>query len=396
MRRLVGEIRERLGVLLNVPAGYEIVLGNGGASLVWEALTFSLVRERAAHAVSGEFGGKFVALTASAPFLADSILHRAEPGNWVGVSSADDADVLAFAHNETSTGVCSPLDHVGERDSDQLVVVDATSIAGAVEVELEGIDAYYFSPQKVLGADGGLWFAILSPAAIERIGEVRQGRWIPPMLDLGIALENSRKDQAYNTPSVTNLALIADQLRWIGAEGGLGTIERHCRAMSQELYDWAVEHPQASPFVARSECRSPVVATIDLWEVNAEAVRAELAERADIVDIAPYRSLGRNQVRIGTFPSVAMSDIEALIAWLHLGAVRAALLGALELLFLHARGVELRVALDLLDVGHEVFGAACRALTRAVNVEVGTVPVVVHLHPPVALGPQRRTRGDED
>ncbi|SEA21855.1 phosphoserine aminotransferase apoenzyme [Bowdeniella nasicola] len=316
VRSLVGEIRERLGALLNVLAGYEIVLGNGGATLVWEALTFSLVRERAAHAVCGEFGGKFAALTASAPFLADSIIHHAEPGSWVGVSSADDADVLAFAHNETSTGVCSPLDHVGERDADQLVVVDATSIAGAVEVELDGIDAYYFSPQKALGADGGLWFAILSPAAIERISQVRQGRWIPPMLDLGIALENSRKDQTYNTPSVTNLALIADQLRWIEAEGGLGAIERHCRAMSQALYDWADEHPQASPFVASSEYRSPVVATIDLREVDAEAVRAELAERAGIVDIAPYRSLGRNQVRIGTFPSVALSDVEALIAWL--------------------------------------------------------------------------------
>lgn len=319
---LVSQVRAQLAELMKVPEGYEIALGNGGASLMWEALTFSLVRERAAHAVCGEFGGKFAALTDAAPHLADSIIHRAEPGQWVGISGADDADTLAFAHNETSTGVLSPLGHVGERDADQLVVVDATSIAGALSVDLTGIDVYYFSAQKALGSDGGLWFAALSPAAIERIERVTRERWVPPMLNLATALNNSRKDQTYNTPAIATLALLAGQLDYLIERGGLAAAEAHCRGLSESLYIWAEGHDRAASFVAEPRHRSPVVATIDLFDVDADAVRAELAARAGIVDIAPYRSLGRNQIRVGCYPSVDAADVAALIEWLEWALAR--------------------------------------------------------------------------
>ncbi|MDO5700423.1 MAG: phosphoserine transaminase [Bowdeniella nasicola] len=316
VRSLVGSVREGLAELFALPDGYEIALGNGGASLVWEALTFSLVQKRAAHAVCGEFSAKFADLTDGAPHLDPSVIARAEVGTFQPLPEAPDADTLAFAHNETSTGVLSPLHHA-EAAPGQLVVVDATSVAGALDVHLAGIDVYYFSPQKALGADGGLWFAILSPAAIERIEAVCASRWVPPMLDLARALAASRKNQTYNTPSIVNLALLDSQVRWLRERGGLAWAEERCRNLSGALYTFAESHPLVRPFVTEPAYRSPVVATLDIDEsINADDVRARLTELAGIVDIAPYRKLGRNQIRVGCFPAVERHDLDALIAWL--------------------------------------------------------------------------------
>lgn len=315
VRDLVARVRRGVAELLGAPDGHEVVLGNGGSTSFWDAATFSLVRTRAIHAAHGEFSAKFAAATSAAPFLADSHVTRAEPGTLATVAFDADADVYAWAHNETSTGVVSPVARPDGATPDQLTLVDATSIAGAAVVDLREADAYYFAPQKVFGSDGGLWLAVLSPAAIERVAEIdASDRWIPESLSVQQAVVNSRLDQTLNTPAVATLALLAEQLDWFADHGGLAWAAGRSRASSDHVYAWAQARDWASPFVADPAHRSPVVATIDLDpSIDHTSVIAALRENG-VLDVFPYRKLGRNQLRMGLFPAVDPADVEALTA----------------------------------------------------------------------------------
>jgi phosphoserine aminotransferase len=315
VRDLVGRIRSGLGELFDLPEGYEVALGNGGTTAFWEAAAAWLVRERALHLTYGEFSQKFAKATAAAPFLSDPIVVEAEPGDAPAPVADSAADVLAWAHNETSTGVMVGVGRP-ERSADALVLVDATSGAGGLPVDVSQADAYYFAPQKAFGADGGLWLALLSPAALERIGELdgADDRWQPAFLSLQTALENSRKNQTYNTPALATLLLLADQVEWMLAGGGLDWCVERTAASSGHLYGWAESTDFASPFVADPAKRSLVVGTIDFDDsVDAAALAAALRANG-IVDVEPYRKLGRNQLRIGMFPAVEPADVEALTA----------------------------------------------------------------------------------
>jgi phosphoserine aminotransferase len=323
VKALVGEIRAGLGELFAAPDGYEVALGNGGATAFWDAAAFGLVRERAAHLSFGEFSQKFAAVTAGAPFLADSLVVKAEPGDAPepaalgGLADGEGVDLLAWAHNETSTGVMAPVVRPGgaAQPGGALVAIDATSGAGGLPVDLAQVDAYYFAPQKSFAADGGLWLAVLSPAAQERIAALHASeRWIPEFLSLHTALENSLKDQTYNTPAVATLFLLADQVRWMLDGGGLDWCVARTRASSEHLYGWAEQTAYTTPFVADPAKRSLVVGTIDFDEqLDAAAVAATLRANG-IVDVEPYRKLGRNQLRVGMFPAIDTSDVQALTA----------------------------------------------------------------------------------
>jgi phosphoserine aminotransferase len=323
VKALVGEIRAGLGELFAAPDGYEVALGNGGATAFWDAAAFGLVRERAAHLSFGEFSQKFAAVTSGAPFLADSLIVKAEPGDapepaaLAGLADGQGADLLAWAHNETSTGVMAPVVRPGgaAQPGGALVAIDATSGAGGLPVDLAQVDAYYFAPQKSFAADGGLWLAVLSPAAQERIAALHASeRWIPEFLSLHTALENSLKDQTYNTPAVATLFLLADQVRWMLDGGGLDWCVARTRASSEHLYGWAEQTAYTTPFVADPAKRSLVVGTIDFDEqLDAAAVAATLRANG-IVDVEPYRKLGRNQLRVGMFPAIDTSDVQALTA----------------------------------------------------------------------------------
>jgi phosphoserine aminotransferase len=313
VKELVGRIRRGLAELFRLPAGYEIALGNGGATAFWEAAAAWLVRERALHLSYGEFSGKFAKATAAAPFLADPILVEAEPGDAPEPRADPAADALAWAHNETSTGVMVDVRRP-EGAGDALVLIDATSGAGGLPLDPTQADAYYFAPQKAFGADGGLWLALLSPAAIARIEELdgAPGRWQPAFLSLSTALDNSRVDQTYNTPALATLILLAEQVEWMLAGGGLDWCVRRTRASSSHLYGWAEDSDHATPFVADPAKRSLVVGTIDFDDsVDAAAIAATLRANG-IVDVEPYRKLGRNQLRVGMFPAVEPADVEAL------------------------------------------------------------------------------------
>ncbi len=315
VRDLVGRIRGGLGELFSLPDGYEVALGNGGTTAFWEAATAWLVRERALHLVYGEFSQKFAKATAAAPFLGDPILVEADPGDAPEPAGDTAADAIAWAHNETSTGVMVDVRRPADA-GDALVLVDATSGAGGLPLDASQADAYYFAPQKAFGSDGGLWLATLSPAAIERIAELDSAgdRWQPAFLSLQTAVENSRKDQTYNTPAVSTLILLADQIEWMLAGGGLDWSVERTGASSSHLYSWAEAAGFASPFVADPAKRSLVVGTIDFDDsVDAAALAAILRENG-IVDTEPYRKLGRNQLRIGMFPAVEPADVEALTA----------------------------------------------------------------------------------
>jgi phosphoserine aminotransferase len=320
VKALVGSIRAGLAELFAAPDGYEVALGNGGATAFWDAATFGLVRERALHLTYGEFSSKFANVTSGAPFLLAPIVIDADPGDapdprQAGAAAAEGgADVIAWAHNETSTGVMVPvLRPAGAQDA--LVLIDATSGAGGLPIALGDVDAYYFAPQKCFGSDGGLWVALLSPAAQDRIASLADGdRWIPPFLSLFTALENSRKDQTYNTPALATLLLLEDQLRWMLDLGGLDACIARTRASSQHLYEWAQRASFATPFVRDESKRSLVVGTVDFDEaLDAAAVAATLRANG-IVDVEPYRKLGRNQLRIGMFPAVEPADVQALTA----------------------------------------------------------------------------------
>jgi phosphoserine aminotransferase len=315
VRDLVGRIRSGLGELLGAPDGYEIALGNGGTTAFWDAAAAWLVRERALHLTYGEFSQKFAKVTAGAPFLADPIVVEAEPGDAPAPVSDSAVDVLAWAQNETSTGVMVEVTRP-EGAGDALVLIDATSGAGGLPVDVSQADAYYFAPQKAFGADGGIWLALLSPAAIARIEELDTAtdRWQPGFLSLKTALDNSRKEQTYNTPALATLLLLADQVEWMLSNGGLEWCVERTSASSGALYGWAEQAAFASPFVADPAKRSLVVGTIDFDDsIDAAALAAALRANG-IVDVEPYRKLGRNQLRVGMFPSVEPGDVEALTA----------------------------------------------------------------------------------
>ena len=315
VRDLVGRTRDGFGELFSLPDGYEVALGNGGTTAFWDAAAAWLVRERALHLTYGEFSSKFAKVTAGAPFLADPIVIEAEPGDAPAPVADPEADAIAWAHNETSTGVMVDVRRP-ENSGDALVLVDGTSGAGGLPLDASQADAYYLAPQKALGAEGGLWLALLSPAAVARIEQLdgAADRWQPAFLSLQTALENSRKNQTYNTPALATLLLLADQVEWMLAEGGLDWCVRRTEASSGHLYGWAEAADFASPFVADPAKRSLVVGTIDFEEgVDAAALAAALRANG-IVDVEPYRKLGRNQLRVGMFPAVAPADVEALTA----------------------------------------------------------------------------------
>lgn len=317
VRELVGAVRAGLAELFGLPEGYEVLLGNGGATSFWDSAAFGLVRERAGHLAFGEFGEKFARATDRAPFLADSVVVRAEPGCRPEaselVAAAGEADVLAWPQNETSTGVAAPV--LRPDGAEQLVVVDATSAAGGMAVDPSQADVYYFSPQKNFASDGGLWLGFFSPAAIERIGQVADsGRWIPDSLDLRTALENSRKDQTYNTPGLANLVMLREQIDWILGQGGLDWAAARTAESSGAVYEWAQARDFATPFVARPEDRSPVIATVDFDDAVDAAQVAKVLRANGVVDVEPYRKLGRNQLRIATFTAIEPDDVRALLA----------------------------------------------------------------------------------
>ncbi len=320
VKALVGEIRSGLRELFNAPEGYEVALGNGGATAFWDAAACGLIERRSLHLTYGEFSSKFAQVAREAPFLEEPVVVSAEPGDAPDPARADPAragaDAVAWAHNETSTGVMVP---VVRPAGEALVLIDATSGAGGLAVDVAQTDAYYFAPQKSFAADGGLWVALLSPAARERIAKLaaangEAGRWIPQFLSLATALENSLKDQTYNTPALATLFLLAEQVRWMLDEGGLEWCVSRTRSSSQHLYGWAERTSYTAPFVADPAKRSPVVGTIDFDErVDAAAVAKTLRANG-IVDTEPYRKLGRNQLRIGMFPAVEPADVQALTA----------------------------------------------------------------------------------
>jgi phosphoserine aminotransferase len=317
VKQLVARIRSGLRELFELPDGYEVALGNGGTTAFWDAAACCLVGERALHLAYGEFSSKFAACTRSAPFLADPIVIGSEPGDAPAPTSDPAADVIAWAHNETSTGVMVPVARPGSAGH-ALVLIDATSGAGGLPVDISNADAYYFAPQKGFASEGGLWLALLSPAALERIERiatgVREARWIPDSLSLSIALENSRKDQTYNTPAIVTLWLLADQIKWMLDQGGLQAMVKRTTSSSGHLYSWADAHEHATPFVADPAKRSLVVGTIDFdQEIDAAALAATLRANG-IVDVEPYRKLGRNQLRIAMFPATEPSDVRALTA----------------------------------------------------------------------------------
>ncbi|GAB2744945.1 phosphoserine transaminase [Amycolatopsis magusensis] len=312
VKSLVGRVRAGLSELFSLPDGYEVVLGNGGTTAFWDAAAFGLVRERAQHFTYGEFSSKFATVTKGAPFLADPIVVKSDPGTAPEIAYQAGADLVGWAHNETSTGVAVPVRRP-EGSEGALVAIDATSGAGGLPVKAEDFDVYYFAPQKSFASDGGLWLALMSPAAVERVGEIGgSDRWVPEFLSLTTALDNSRKDQTYNTPAVATLFLLADQIEWMLGNGGLEWTTSRTADSSTRLYQWAEKTSYTTPFVSDPALRSQVVGTVDFNdEVDAAAV-AKVLRANGIVDVEPYRKLGRNQLRVGMFPAIDPDDITKL------------------------------------------------------------------------------------
>lgn len=308
---MVARLRNAVAELFALPDGYEVLLGNGGTTVLWDALSFGLVEKRSQHLSFGEFSSKFAKVTTAAPFLADPQVIASDPGSHPEAVASDGIDVYALTHNETSTGVSMQITRPDGATG--LVAVDATSAAGGLRVDMGQADVYYFAPQKCLASDGGLWIAACSPAAIERIGRIRDSdRWIPASIDLGIALDNSRKDQTYNTPALATIHLAVSQLEWFNHNGGLEFSAGRCDANAGALYGWASESEFAHPFVADPTMRSHVVATIDIDpEIDAGTVSKVLRANG-IVDTEAYRKLGRNQLRIALFPAIDVADVDAL------------------------------------------------------------------------------------
>jgi phosphoserine aminotransferase len=312
VKDLVGRVRSGLAELFSMPDGYQVILGNGGATAFWDAAAFGLIDKRSLHLAYGEFSSKFASAVAKNPFVGDPIVIKADPGSAPEPQTDPSVDVIAWAQNETSTGVAVPVRRPAG-SGDALVVIDATSGAGGLPVEITETDAYYFSPQKNFASDGGLWLAIMSPAALARVESIAaSGRWVPDFLSLPIAVENSLKNQTYNTPAIGTLALMAEQLDWVLGNGGLDWAVKRTADSSQRLYSWAQKRPYTTPFVADPGLRSQVVGTIDFVDdVDAAAV-AKILRANGVVDTEPYRKLGRNQLRIGMFPAVDPDDVSAL------------------------------------------------------------------------------------
>ncbi|CAM3781916.1 phosphoserine transaminase [Kibdelosporangium persicum] len=312
VKSLVGRVRSGLRELFSLPDGYEVVLGNGGTTAFWDAAAFGLVNDKAQHFTNGEFSSKFAKVTQTAPFLSDSIVIKAEPGTAPEITYAEGADLVGWAQNETSTGVAMPVLRP-EGSDDALIAIDATSAAGGLPVNAADFDVYYFAPQKNFASDGGLWIALMSPKALERVSSIAaSGRWVPEFLSLPTALDNSVKDQTYNTPSVATLFLLADQIEWINGNGGLSWATGRTADSSSRLYNWADKTAYTTPYVADPAHRSQVVGTIDFAEdVDAAAVAKALRANG-IVDVEPYRKLGRNQLRVAMFPAIEPDDVTIL------------------------------------------------------------------------------------
>jgi phosphoserine aminotransferase len=312
VRSVVRRIREGLTELFSLPAGYEVLLGNGGTTTFWDAAIFGLVEQRSAHMVIGEFSSKFAAASEGAPHLDPPQVVESKPGAAPETIGRLEADVYAYPHNETSTGVMVPLHQPASGDG--LVLVDATSGAGGLRATAAAFDVYYFAPQKCFASDGGLWFALCSPAAIARIERIKaNGRWMPPSLDLSIAVENSRLEQTYNTPALATLFMMDQQVQWMLESGGLELAASRCDQSASIVYRWADAHELATPFVTDPVYRSHVTATIDFDEARVDAAALAAALRANgILDVEPYRKLGRNQLRIATFPAIEPTDLDQL------------------------------------------------------------------------------------
>jgi phosphoserine aminotransferase len=312
VKDLVGRVRSGVTELFSVPDGYEVILGNGGATAFWDAAAFGLIDKRSLHLTYGEFSSKFASAVAKNPFVGDPIVVKSDPGPAPEPLADPSVDAIAWAHNETSTGVAVPI-HRPAGSGDALVLIDATSGAGGLPVDITQADVYYFSPQKNFAGDGGLWLAIMSPAALARVESIAaSGRWVPDFLSLPIAVENSLKNQTYNTPAIATLALMAEQLDWLLGNGGLDWAVQRTADSSRRLYSWAEERPYTTPFVTDPALRSQVVGTIDIADdVDAAAVAKTLRANG-IVDTEPYRKLGRNQLRVAMFPAVDPDDVSAL------------------------------------------------------------------------------------
>jgi phosphoserine aminotransferase len=315
VRNLVQRVRDGLATLFGLPDDYLVVLSNGGSTAFWESAAFGLISHKAQHLSFGEFSSKFAKVTQTAPWLADPSVIKSEPGTHPSPAAESGVDAYALTHNETSTGVAMPIRRVSGADEGSLVLVDATSAAGGIAVDPAQFDAYYFAPQKCFGSDGGLWLALMSPAAVERAGQIAaSARYIPDFLSLQTAIEQSRLQQTYNTPAVATLVLLAEQVDWMLGRGGMAWTTERTATSSGIIYNWAEKSPVAAPFVADPAQRSQVVATID-FDDSVEATELSRALRANgIVDTDSYRKLGRNQLRIGTFPAVEPADVEALTA----------------------------------------------------------------------------------
>ena len=315
VRQLVQRVRDGFAELFSLPDDYLVVLGNGGTTAFWEVAAFGLIQQRAQHLSFGEFSSKFAAVTTAAPWLDEPTVIRAAPGSHPEPSAETGADAYALTHNETSTGVAMPIRRVPGADSGALMLVDATSGAGGLPVSAAEFDTYYFAPQKCFGSDGGLWIALMSPAALDRAGQIASSdRYVPEFLSLQAAIANSRQQQTYNTPALATLIMLAEQLDWMLAQGGLAWTVARTAQSSAHLYEWAERSPYATPFVTDPEQRSQVVGTVDFADaIDAGALSAVLRANG-IVDTESYRKLGRNQLRIGMFPAIDPLDVQALTA----------------------------------------------------------------------------------
>ena len=315
VKSLVKEVRVGLTKLFSLPEGYEVILGNGGSTAFWDIATFNLIEKKSQHLVFGEFSSKFAAAAKEAPFLDEPTVIKSEPGTHPIAQAESGVDVYALTHNETSTGVAAPVVRPDGIDEGALVLVDATSAAGGLNVDLKECDVYYFAPQKSFASDGGLWIAIMSPAAIARVEKIKaSGRWIPAFFDLTIAIENSRLEQTYNTPALSTLILLNEQIKWMNAGGGLTFAAGRSNESSSHLYSWAERTAYTTPFVTDPAARSKVVGTIN-FDDSIDAMTVAKALRANgIVDTEPYRKLGKNQLRIAMFPAVDPGDVRALTA----------------------------------------------------------------------------------
>jgi len=312
VKNLVGRVRDGLRQLFSLPDGYEVILGNGGSTAFWDAAAFGLIDKRSLHLTYGEFSAKFASAVAKNPFVGDPIIVKADAGSAPQPVSDPSVDLIAWAHNETSTGVAVPVERP-RGSGDALIAIDATSAAGGLPVNINDADVYYFAPQKNFAGDGGLWIALLSPAALARVESIAgAGRWVPEFLSLPIAIENSVKNQTYNTPAIGTLVLLAEQIDWLNGNGGLDWATKRTADSASRLYSWAEASSFATPFVTDPGLRSQVVGTVDFTDAVDAAAVAKILRANGIVDTEPYRKLGRNQLRVGMFPAVEPDDVSAL------------------------------------------------------------------------------------